>query len=80
MKMWIAKYALSKGIFETEVEARNRGSDYVYPLGSWNGLKVGRDAFAEKEKAVERAEELREKKVKSLNKQVKTILALNFDA
>lgn len=80
MRMWIAKYALSKGLYEAEVKTGNTNANFVYPMGSWNGLKVGRDAFHDKAAAVERAEAMREAKVKSLNKQIKTILALNFDA
>lgn len=86
IKIWNTKYCLSSGITEHKVEplacesdngmilidAEDRlGSDY-YLIGE------GKDWHKSKELAVIRAEEVKVKKLKSLQKQIKKIEALVF--
>lgn len=66
---WVAKYALTQGVTELTA-AYEVYSGYLRPKGSWNSLLIGRDVFFTKEEALARAEELRNKKIKSLKAQL----------
>ena len=80
MKIYNTKYALTTGI--TQHNAENDGSmatireEGSYPMHLHG---EGKEWHRTKEGAIERAEELRIKKLKSLDKQVKKISALVFD-
>jgi hypothetical protein len=82
IKVWVAKYALTDGVKQLEVEP-GRDPKYVYhsSIGPWVHAQylMGRDAFASREEAVARAEKLRDAKVASLQKQIKRVAALKFD-
>lgn len=81
MKVFISKYALSSGIFSVEAEF----------LESKDSVKYRRDGgsfmeFAHKnewhscaDKAIDRAEEMRIAKLKSLDKQSKKVSAMVFE-
>ena len=78
---WITKLALTTGIYQTEVEdcfdtstkkmvreTKTRFGNYFH-IGDWHRTR---------EEAVKRAEEMREKKLLSLNKQIVRIKGLDF--
>lgn len=81
-KVFVTKYALSKGITENEVfeflhgqnaHVREReGSSKVMFVSS-------RDWTRDKSEAISRAEELRIKKIQALNRQIKKLSAKKFD-
>lgn len=75
-KVYITKYALTSGIFSMEGEIRG---DTVRGLGDHNGhIYLDRDWWLTKAAAITRAEELKEKKIKSLKKQLKKLEAMTF--
>ena len=73
-KVWIARYALSVGITEAEVKI---GRDRYVAVG-FSYLVLGRDCFESREDAVKRAEELRAKKLASMEKQRQKLIARKF--
>lgn len=82
--VWITKYALTKGIYSLEVEKSHiTDSDLVsYRTDSSMGCTEyfhKKDYSHTKEEAVKIAEEMRIRKLKSLDKQIKKISALKFE-
>ena len=79
-KVFITKYALTKGIIEKEVEIRSYGdgSKYAYVKGEFNGYKMTKDAFYNHENAIRKSEEMRQKKIASLKKQIAKLEKLSF--
>ena len=73
--VWITKYALTTGIMETQAVINDTIAVY-YVDGVRNS--VYKHWVTSEEKAKERAEEMRFKKLKSLEKQIKKIKALIF--
>lgn len=80
---YITKYALSFGIYKTEVEIN--GDMATQPGDKIDGHSYfpqyfhGKDWHLSEGFALERAEEMRIAKLKSLDKQMKKISALKFD-
>jgi hypothetical protein len=77
-RVWISKYALTKGIYEEEVIVSDtiRGSVYT-PSPGWYWFSFG-EWHRTKSEALSRAEEMRLKKVASLEKQLKKYRELRF--
>jgi hypothetical protein len=78
MKMWITKYALSGGIKNAEGEIKG---DFFHPERGefyYSSFKVGRDAHDSESAAKVAADVMRAKKIKSLEKQIKALIALKF--
>lgn len=70
MKVWITKYALTKGIIETEGK-QNSGTSYTITSGEYrNSWFHQTDVALSEEDAKKRAEEMRLKKIESLKKQI----------
>lgn len=78
MKVWISKYALTKGIYEVEVITtefetmvvdKSNPTFMFYHKGEWHKTK---------EDAIKRAEEMRNKKIKSLEKQINKLKNMRF--
>lgn len=82
--MYCTKYALSLGVIEFEPRATGDADDgYVYAekgskLGYWTVMKLRRDAFETKEAAIADANARREKKIKSLEKQIAMLRRMEF--
>lgn len=84
MKVWITKYALTRGIIEAEIdEVKNVGYCHAYWIDK-NGYKC--DSFfhsryfeKDKESAVAKAEEMRQKKIASLKKQIQNLEKMKFE-
>lgn len=79
-KIFITKYALTKGIIEKEAEInsyRDR-SKYAYVRGEFNGYNMTKDAFFSYDNAIRNAEEMRQKRIKSLEKQIEKLKKLKF--
>ncbi len=83
MKVWITKYALSIGVYEADGELRETAGKFYMVVKGDNPFHM--DVFYEKEwhytkkLAIARAEEMRIKKLQSLNKQIKKLSALKFE-
>lgn len=79
MRVWVTKYALSTGIFSAD--ARQVSPTMVaYKHGGFSADSYahGNDWHLSEEKAIARAEEMRKKRVASMEKSLKTIKALDF--
>lgn len=85
MKAWITKYALTKGIQEIEAEVcENVSADMIKDLSyeaRWQPYYhgEGREWHRTRSGAIARAEEMRQKKIASLKKQIKKFEALRFE-
>ena len=69
-KAWITKYALTKGIFEEEGEICHDTSSDMFSYGKWDTYVHKGEWFRNKEDALKKAEEMRLKKIASLEKQL----------
>lgn len=80
MKVWITKHALTRGIFEMEVESQSEDGTVVYGK-SWNDCyyREGREWHKIKESAIQKAEEMRQKKIASLKKQIEKLEEMRFE-
>lgn len=76
MKIYITKYALTNGIHAEEAKLIEAG--YWAVEGHYGLFKLN-EGFEDLEAAIARAEEMRIKKLQSLDKQIKRISALKFD-
>lgn len=74
MKYWITKYALTQGIFE--LEAEDRGDEMIKGKG-YDYFHAG-EFFSDKENAIKKAELMREKKIKSVEKQLQKLKEMKF--
>jgi hypothetical protein len=80
MKVWITKYALTKGIYEIRAIAYDDTPGMVKqtdPKIIW-GFFHKPDWHESKGEAITRAETMRQAKIKSLHKQIKKLEALEF--
>ncbi len=81
-KVFITKYALTKGIIEKEADIRpfRDGSKFAYIRGElFIGYKMTVDAFYDYESAIQRAEEVRKKRIASLKRQIEKLEKLSFN-
>lgn len=80
--IWITKYALTMGIYPLEaLDARStRDTAWVEGTGpnEYDQVFHKKEFYHSREDAVARAEELRVKKIKSLEKQIAKLKALKF--
>lgn len=80
MKVFITKYALTQGIYEVEVK-ETANPDMVVEannsLAYYHGK--GKEWHLKKEDAIQKAEEMRSKKIKSLKKQIEKIEKMKFE-
>ena len=79
MKVWITKYALTDGIVEKEVYSKD--SLYIiFTDGSYDFVKnEGKHWHINKDSAIKRAEEMRQKKIASLKKQIEKLEEMRFE-
>lgn len=75
MKIWITKWALTQGIIEAE--ATDEGDGYAKVKGDYS-LYRRDEWYRSKEDAIKHSEVLRDKKIKSLEKQILKIKNLKF--
>ena len=79
MKVFITKYALTTGIIEKEVTPYDRYPDMVTVTSERWGATFKKPYWYEtKEEAINHCEELRVKKLQSLDKQIKKISKIKF--
>lgn len=74
MKVWITKYALTAGIIEAEGDIAAPGMiSYHDATGPARQFAHGKDWHTTERDAFNRAEEMRQKKIASLKKQIKKL-------
>ena len=80
MIIWVTKYALTQGIIEVDADASETNGMASYRPDAKSAINYvhGNDWWARKEDALLRAEEMRIKKLLSLDRQMKKISALTF--
>ena len=83
MKVWITKYALTDGIIEAESDTQTQNKEKVFAF--WNNDEFGifypskGELFYDKESAIQKSEEMRQKKIESLKKQIKKLEEMRFE-
>lgn len=81
MKVWITKYALTKGIIEADAKLTSSNSVSIMELNT--DLKMHwfykGDWHSDKESAIKKAEEMRQKKIESLKKQIQKLEEMRFE-
>lgn len=79
--MFITQYALTKGIIEVDgdkVQQSNYDKKCFYIDGYFNGYLLGTNIFYPREEAVKVAEQMRDKKIESVKKQLKKLEKMTF--
>ncbi len=80
MRVYITKYALTEGVKEAETSEEEWNSENYIPIrGSWNSFRKDRHIFADRQKAMAAAEQMRQKKIKSLEKSISKLNKLRFE-
>jgi hypothetical protein len=88
MKVWITRYALTKGIYQIEGKINERAQTYFQANERCQTnlqevefyTSYGKvDWHKTKEEAVVRAEEMRQKKIASLKKQIEKFEKMRFE-
>lgn len=78
MKVWITKYALTKGIIEVEVDSTSSGS-IIVKTGDLKGSWFYHTHYCtSKQEAIVKANEMRRKKIDSLKKQIDKLEKMKF--
>ncbi len=78
VKIWITKYALTSGIFETCAVITGDNMASYKRDGRYTEFAHGKQFHLSNESAIAEAEEMRIKKLKSLEKQIKKVSAIKF--
>jgi hypothetical protein len=71
MEIWVTKYALTSGIIKAEVEDFRNGC--VIVKGGDHHMRFCSEWYTTEREAMERAETLKKKKIKSLEKQLEKL-------
>ena len=82
MKVWITKYALTHKIEEKEAErCSDINNDMIEILNSRYEYyhDEGKDWHTDKESAIKKAEEMKQKKIKSLKRQIEKLENMKFE-
>ena len=78
MKVWITKYALTDGIIEADGVRTTQGV-YIANSGLNTDWFYGSDWHSNKQSAINKAEEMRQKEVESLKKKIKKLEGMRFE-
>ena len=86
MKVWITKYALTVGIIEMQQipGATYEGKEYAFFVDGNGQYNTGfyipyEELFWDKNSAIVKAEEMRQKKIASLKKQIEKLERMRFE-
>ena len=83
MKVWITKYALTDGIIEAESDEKTQTKKKLFAF--WNNDEFGcfypqkEEVFFDKQSAIKKAEEMCQKKIESLKRQIKKLEEMRFE-
>jgi hypothetical protein len=78
MKVWITKYALTRGLFEVDAEITGNGYAH-FKLGGWGGSTATKAWTKTRDEAVTVAKAMRDRKVKALKQQASRLAVLTFE-
>jgi hypothetical protein len=80
IEVWVVKYWESRGLFKAKGHVvESHGRIYFKENGSYGMFApVGKDVFIERKDAVLRVEELRKKKIVSIEKKLKKLRSMDF--
>lgn len=80
-KVYVTRYALTAGIFCVEAKINETGTvaSYKRDESYYTECAHGKDFYLTADAALKRAEEMRIKKLQSIDKQAKRISALKFE-
>jgi hypothetical protein len=78
MKVWITKYALTTGIFETEVRDEGNGMVSQKNPNCYNTHYHGQEWHLTSLSAIAKAEDMRKKKIAALEKQIVRLGKMDF--
>ena len=83
MKVWITKYALTKGIIPCEIRTvdvlENGYIRYMQPSGLGGFMQKGNGWEDNEKSAIKKAEKMRQKKIESLKKNIEKLERLKFE-
>ena len=86
MKVWITKYALTDGVIEAQQipNVPCDGKEYAFFVDENGQYVTGfyipyRELFWDKNSAIQKAEEMRRKKIASLKKQIEELEGVRFE-
>lgn len=77
--VWITKYALSTGVFEADAEVCGIEDMIEVTTNGYSAYYHGNDWHANKEDAIKRFNDMRDRKIKSLKKQLLKIEDMKFE-
>jgi hypothetical protein len=80
MKVWITRYALTVGILEVDAEISEGMASFKRTLDSYTEYAHGKDWHQTKDQALIRAGEMKIAKLQSLEKQIKKVSKITFEA
>lgn len=79
MKVWITKYALSRGIIEADGALLSGGDAYVkFPGSNYEHYLRAIDVHPSQELAARRAGQMRDAKITSLQRQIRKLRGMEF--
>lgn len=80
VKVWITKYAMTSGVFTAEAERAGNMGCIVRSVkrSRFTGWFQGNDWHTDEAKAIERFNQMKQKKIASLKKQLAKVEALEF--
>lgn len=80
MKVWVTKYALTRGLFEMNAEIIDRGAKHVYAKGKGpsGGHIFTREWTKTREEAIEKAEKMKKARITSLKRAITKMQAKTF--
>lgn len=80
MKVWITKYAMTFGVFTAEAEEAGQAMCAVRPkeCSSFTAYYHGNDWHTDEAEAIEQFNQMKQKKIASLKKQLAKVEALEF--
>lgn len=80
MKVWITEYALTRGIVEAEYIKSCGANVILFKLGNStrNRFTIKERCHESKESAIKQAEEMRQKQIASLEKQIEKLERIRF--
>ena len=81
MKVWITKYALTDGIIEADANPVLCGSVCISDITSPVLFRILNEGewHSDKKQAIDKAEEMRQKKIASLKKQIEKLERMRFE-
>ncbi|WP_312836672.1 hypothetical protein [Pantoea sp.] len=80
-RIYVTKYAFTSGVFsvEAKVDEERKMASYKAPGDYFTAYVHGNEFHLTRDDALSRAEEMRIKKLQSLDKQIKKISAMKFE-